>query len=112
MIWYSDGSTFSSDDGAWEEAPGRDVQIIMFRDPDRGWMLRHGANTRKGDFFRMDPDGTVVGMDLTGAIDHVVHELGLIKEGRMLSQNQWDEVLRTATLELKRIQVEERDGPA
>ena len=55
-IWYSDGSTFSSADGTWEEAPGRDVQIILFHDPDRGWTLRHGANTRKGDFFRMDPD--------------------------------------------------------
>ena len=109
-IWYSDGSTFSSEDGTWEEAPGRDVQIILFWDPDRGWTLRHGANTRKGDFFRMDADGTIVGMDLTGVIDHVVHELGIIKEGRMLSANEWAEVLRTATLELRRIQVEERDG--
>lgn len=130
-IWYSNGSKFSSEDCAWEDAPGRDVQIILFWDPDRGWMMRHGANTKHADFFRVDEDGTVVCMSLDGFIDHVVyelklaeprtdlptlidlavHEFGVVKQGRMLSQNEWDAVLRAATIELRRLQVEEPDGP-
>lgn len=104
LIFYGNGSTFSSTDGAWEDAPSRDVQVILFDDPKRGWIMRHGANTRKGDFFRLDKDGTVVGMDFTGVLDHVVHVLGVIKEGRMLSQDDWDEVLKRAVLTLRDLQ--------
>jgi hypothetical protein len=103
IILYSDSSTFSSEDGAWENAPGRDVQIILFQHPRRGWTMRHGGNTRKGDFFRLDGD-EVVGMDLTGVIDHAVHEMGVIKEGRMLSQDHWNQVLNQATVMLKGLQ--------
>lgn len=103
IIVYSDLSTFSSDDGAWEDAPGRDVQIILFNHPERGWAMRHGANTRRGDYFKQDGD-EVVGMDLTGVLDHVVHETGEIKEGRMLSQDKWQTVLNAATFMLKELQ--------
>jgi hypothetical protein len=103
IIYYSDGTTFSSEEGTWLQAPGRDVQIILYHHPRHGWIMRHGGNTRKGDFFRID-DGHVVGMDLTGVIDHVVHQTGEIKEGRMLNPDHWQQILRTATLRLRALQ--------
>ena len=96
VILYSDGSTFSSDQGAWEDAPGRDVQVVIFRDPELGWTLRHGGRGDSGcDFFRME-NGVPVGMDQAGMIDHVVHELGVVKQGRMLSPPAWQDTLRAA----------------
>jgi hypothetical protein len=29
-IWYGDGAMLSSNDGAWEELPGTDVQFVTF----------------------------------------------------------------------------------
>lgn len=109
IIYYSDGSTFNSEQGAWEDAPGRDVQIILYRHPRDGWIMRHGGNTRKGDYFRIDGDH-VVGMDFTGVLDHVVYELGIIKEGRMLNPDHWQEILRQATLDIQLMQREMKDG--
>ena len=104
FILYSDETWFSSEDGTWQEAPGRDVQIILYRHPRDGWIMRHGGNTRKGDFFRLDPGGHVVGMDLTGVIDHVVHETGEIKEGRMLAPDHWQQIHRLAIFKLKELE--------
>lgn len=28
-LWYADGSTFSSDDGSWSQAPSDGVQVLM-----------------------------------------------------------------------------------
>ena len=97
LILYGDFSTFSSDEGAWEDAPGRDVQAVIFRDPALGWTIRHGGQGNSPcDFFRLDEDGTPVGMDQAGMIDHVVHELGVVKQGRMLSSGEWQDILRQA----------------
>ena len=96
-IYYSDGSTFGSEDGTWENAPGRDVQIVLFRDPVLGWTIRHGGRGGSPcDYFRMGADGTVVGMDGDGMKDHVVHVLGVVKQGRMLTRAKWDNLLMQA----------------
>ena len=96
VILYSDGARFTSDDGAWEDAPGRDVQVILFRDPELGWTIRHGGQGNSPcDFFRME-NGVPVGMDQAGMIDHVVHELGVVKQGRMLTGAAWQDILRQA----------------
>lgn len=98
-IYYSDGTTFSSADGGWEDAPGWDVQAVVYRDPIVGWAIRH-----QGDFFRLDDDGTVVGMDVAGLLDWTVNELG-IKAGRMLSQQKFAAIRQRAKdnmAELKR----------
>lgn len=97
LIYYSDGSTFSSEDGAWGDAPGRDVQIVLFRDPHLGWTVRHGANGGSPcDYFRLAADRTIVGMDEDGMKDHVVHVIRVVKQGRMLSRSKWDNLLRQA----------------
>lgn len=96
VIVYSDASTFAHSDGTWAEAPSRDVQAILFQNEAGRWELRHGANMKHGDFFRLDDDGSAVGMDLTGMVDHVVHELGIVKEGRMLAGAHWRSVYNFA----------------
>lgn len=30
-IWYDNGSTFSSEDGSWKDAPDQGVQVVCFR---------------------------------------------------------------------------------
>lgn len=41
-IYYGDGSTFSSADGAPQDAPALNVQVIVQRDPDVGRALVSG----------------------------------------------------------------------
>ena len=104
IIQYSDGSTFSSEDGAWEDAPGRDVQTVLFRDPVHGWTIRHGASGGSPcDYFRLAADGTVVGMDEDGMKDHIVHVLGVVKQGRMLTAAQWAALLKRAMLDRNKL---------
>ena len=91
LIYYGDGSVFCRDDGEWEDAPGWDVQVVLFPHPKTKWQMRHGA-----DFFRLAEDGTVVGMDLVGMIDYVVNVLGVVKAGRMLTQAGFDVVYQRA----------------
>ena len=98
QIYYSDGSTFSSEDGNWEDAPGWDVQVVLFPDKTTGYAIRHG-----GDFFRVARDGTVVSMDLVGMIDHVVNVLGVVKAGRMLTRTQFDRVYQQAKRDLAKL---------
>lgn len=96
-ILYGNGQVFS---GEWLDAPQhRDVQVVIFRDPanEGSWTLRHGAKGgSECDFFRLDDDGSVVGMDLAGMIDYVVNDLGIVKQGKMLSTKQWKQRHREA----------------
>ena len=111
VIYYSDGRTFTSDDGAWEDAPGRDVQIVLFRDPELGWTVRHGGKGGSScDYWRQANDGTIVGMDEDGMKDHVVHQLGVVKQGRMLSQGKWDNLLRQAMKDRNRLREQDGNG--
>lgn len=113
--WQGVAYYFNEDDGGiftvtsdeaplWTDLPDRGFQIIIYYDRDDGWTMRHGCNVRHGDFFRLDEDGCVVGMDLTGLIDYTVHVLHVAKEGQMLSQKKWAAVLRAATLKLQELQ--------
>jgi hypothetical protein len=99
FIYYSDGSTFSSDDGAWEDAPGWDCQVVLYRDPITKWGIRH-----QGDYYRLAGDGTVVAMDFVGLIDYVVEMLGVVKVGRMLSQAEFARVYQRAVEDRLKLQ--------
>lgn len=94
-IYYDNGTTFSSDDGAWDDAPARGVQVVVYEHPDVGWAMRHG-----GDFFRLDGDGGPVAMDRDGMLDFVADTLGIVKVGRMLSQADFDEVYQRAKVDM------------
>ena len=93
LIYYDNGETYSSDDGMWEDAPARGVQVIVYEHPDVGWALCHG-----GDFFRLAD--RPIAMDVFGMLDHVADVLGVIKVGRMLSQVEFNEVYQRAKVEM------------
>ena len=100
IIHYSDGTTFSSDDGEWKDAPGWDCQVVLFRDPIVKWGIRHDA-----DYFYLARDGTVVGIYGTVAlVDFVTNVLGVVKVGRMLTQYDFTEVMRKATADRAALQ--------
>lgn len=114
LILYGDRTTFSSDQGAWEDAPGWNCQVVLYRDPELGWTQCHGAKGgSRCDFFRLAEDGTVVGMGLDGMIGYAINELGIagpetdlvkliyvvtkdlgvFKQGKMLTRARWNDIL-------------------
>jgi len=100
IIYYSDGSIFSSDDGSWEKAPSLGVQVILFRNLATKWEMRHS-----GDFFRLADDNSIVAMDEDGMKDHVVNVLGVVKQGRMHSKKAWDAVYQQAKQDMAALKV-------
>ena len=91
VIFYDDYTTYSSDDGAWEDAPSRGVQAIVYEHPDVGWAMCQG-----GDFFRLDKSDRPMALDRYGMMDYVADQLGIVKVGRMLSQAEFVEVYQEA----------------
>ncbi len=92
LIVYSDGSTFSSDDGAWEDAPGWDAQIVVEENETVGRKL-HCRN----DFFVMI-DGRPINVDFIGLMDYLANVLGIVKVGRMLPSEQFRALVHQATI--------------
>ncbi len=43
-IYYADGSTFSSDDGTWDEAPQDNLIAVLVRDDMHGRKVLHGLD--------------------------------------------------------------------
>ena len=43
-IYYSDGSTFSSEDGSWAQAPADDVQVLEILHPPPYRTIDHGVD--------------------------------------------------------------------
>ena len=105
IIYYSDGSTFSSDEGDWADAPGWGCQVVLFRDSIVKCGIRHDR-----DYYRLDEDGTVVGMDFVGLIDYVVEMLGVVKVGRMLTQAEYKRIYQQAVDDRADLQVALREN--
>ncbi len=74
-IWYDDDTTFSSEDGSWEDAPREGVQVVCFRhDP---------------------PYRTFV----TGRDEYLHPEHGGVKYGRWMDDDAFDVLNRIAETE-------------
>lgn len=70
-IYYDDGTTFSDEDGTWEEAPYRGVLLVVTSDPNVGREVDHGA---RGEFYAWWPDATKPwGFDRTGILDYLAN---------------------------------------
>lgn len=68
-LYYADGTTFSSEDGVWSDAPYRGVVVLSTEDPNVGRELDHGA---RGEFFAWWPDATKPwGHDRVGILDYL-----------------------------------------
>lgn len=108
-IHYGDGSTFSSDDGRWEDAPGYNVQAIPVADDVTGRTVEYGWD------YYVIRDGQPMGCDLPGLLDYLINEVGVVKQGRSLSNKHFQEVYQKAAHDpdfpLKHLEVQQPPSP-
>ena len=88
-IYYTDGSTFSSDDGEWKNAPSDGVQALATAHPDFGRQVWHS-----NDYYVQMPDG---GIYATSDIGCFLRALGLVKFGHMTNRENYQARLEDAT---------------
>lgn len=93
-IYYPDGKTFSSDDGAPQDAPARGVQVIVQEDYDVGFHLQTGD-----DYYLWNGE-KFVGVDIFGLFDFLI-ETGLVKFGRMITNAEYREIFDWANTSRK-----------
>lgn len=76
-IYYGDGSTYDSEDGPAESAPGYNLQCIVWADEKMGKMLLRG-----GDFY-LYRHGSWLSVDTFGLLDQL-QDMGILerREGK------------------------------
>lgn len=90
-VYYSNGTTCSSDEYTPETLPARDVQVIVQDDPDVGWATTH---TRDYYLWR---DGRWVGADIFGLWDYLSRPgWKRVLFGRTLLRDEFNEVYQRA----------------
>lgn len=77
-IFYDDNRTFSSDDGAWEEAPADGVICVVVRSEKVGRKIYQGSDF----YFKIPGSETLAYADDLGPF---LRKLGLVKFGRWTS---------------------------
>jgi len=94
-IYYGDGSTFSSEDGAAEDAPPGGVICVAWYDEDHRRRLAHGS-----DYYIFDA-GRWSGVDASGFWQHL-GEPGakIVKLGRMIGDLKFRDVMSKAMNDL------------
>ena len=96
-IYYGDGSTFDSLQGSPWEAPGYDVQCIVYPDEDVGRVVLH-----RWDFYLYNLlEKEWYGSDLLGLMDHLCHDreqsFCAVKQGRTITTPQFRSVFQRAS---------------
>lgn len=86
-VYYGDSSTYDSEDG--DSPPARDVQVIVQDDPSVGVALVTGCDYYVRDGGRWKP------VDIFGLYDYLL-DSGLVLFGRMISSEEYREVMRQA----------------
>jgi hypothetical protein len=90
LIFYGDGSTFSSNDGSPACAPARDVQVIVQVDKRVGIWLQS-----TGDYYIFD--GKWRSVDIFGLFDYLIEPgYKVVKFGRTISNDEYQVILRRA----------------
>lgn len=99
IIWYSDGSSFSSEQGAPEDAPRWGVICIAAYSGDHGRMIWHGT-----DYYGWvcEPGcllGDWISFDATGLLDYLANRPGrekIVLIGRHVPPDVFHRVYRMA----------------
>lgn len=93
-IYYGDGSTFSSDDGAPEDAPSFGVICVVQPNVLTGRESLHGWDW----FYYVPDDGMWWGSDIHGVLDRLLHNLPIraLKQGRCVSNPVFQEIMQRA----------------
>ncbi|MHA2266120.1 MAG: hypothetical protein ACXAEN_27310 [Candidatus Thorarchaeota archaeon] len=96
-IYYSDGSTFSDQDGTPWRAPGLDVQVIVLEDEQNGWMIQ-----AHDDYYIWDDRGDGArwwGVDRAALDEYLFyypgHKCALM--GRRISSKEFDKIYERAS---------------
>ena len=84
-IWYSDGSTFSNEDGSPDEAIALDVQYIVMADDMVGKYIISGM-----DYYYYEHDRWF-GCDLFGFFDYIVRTKK-VKFGRSMKNTEFKQL--------------------
>jgi hypothetical protein len=87
-IYYSDGSVFDNSDESGLP-PAMDAQVIVQRDPDRGWITTHGAD------FYIWKGGRWWGCEIYGLFRFLM-DTGLVLFGETIPHDKFDEIYQQA----------------
>jgi len=89
-IYYGDGSTFSSEDGAPDDAPALDIQAIaVAQEYERGYVV-------KGFDYYWYEDGEWYGGEIFGLFDYLIRS-GKAKFARTIPTETFRKVIKRAT---------------
>lgn len=83
-LYYGDGSTFSDEDGSWEDAPALDVQALVCEDSDVGYELNEGSDGWIQNYIWWPEASRPWGVDAYGSLDYLV-EVGALELGEPIS---------------------------
>ena len=96
IIYYGDKTTFSSDDGEPQDAPGTNVQIIVQRHRDK---REHNGLVWKSGYYKWDYENRVwLDCDLFGVWDYLLNSPGnkTVLAGRTIDADVFEEITRLA----------------
>lgn len=92
-IYYGDGTTFSSTEGAANDAPPHGVVAIVYPDPEIGRAVLH-----QWDWYYLK-GGSWWGSDTFGLLDQFMHhapEITAVKQGRTFTNAAYRAALQAA----------------
>lgn len=93
-IYYSDGSTFDSNQGRCEDAPPFGIICIIYPNDLVGRIIMHGWDW----YYWVPEDGQWWGSDIYGVLDRLLHNLPLraLKQGRNVSSKRYGQIMTSA----------------
>lgn len=93
-IYYSDETTFSSDQGTPQGAPAFGVICIIYPDSLVGRAIMHGWDW----YYWVEDDKQWWGSDIYGVLDRLLHNLPLhaLKQGRNVSNESYRRIMTAA----------------
>ena len=95
-IYYGDMSTYSSQDGTPQRAPGLDVQVIIMEHKDHGWFSQAGD-----DYYVWECRGGKTrwwGVDKFGLWEYLFCSLGykVAKAGKKTTADEFSAIMKRA----------------
>lgn len=89
-IFYDDGSTFSSEDGAPEDAPALGFICAVGYDETGSRYIMHGWD----HYFYDKASKQWWGCDLQGLFDHLIrNRIYAYKMGRTVTKSDWNDIM-------------------
>jgi len=91
-LYYGDGTTFCDEDGAWEDAPSRNVQALVTDHKDVGYEVNEGSDGWLQNYIWWPGAAAPWGTDSYGTLDYLV-EVGALEMGEPISSLSMQELI-------------------